>query len=415
MAGVGTPHRSETDAAMVPASPPDRRVLIMFAENFTSHYRPEAGAVGGYGARAGGAQARKAQALAKEYGLSVVTDWPMPALGVRCFVAELAAGRTPADVLDRLAADPRVESAQALQTFRVLGREADDGASQEGRTIAAVDDWHRGATGKGVIVAQIDSGVDVKHPALRARVSETHNFVDGTSFGPEFHGTAVAGIIVAKTDSEVGGVAPGASLIALRACWPDHPGAASAVCDTFTLAKALQFVLTRDPQVVNLSLGGPRDRLLERLLDKVLERGITVLGAIDPNAAGATFPAHHPGVVAVATTWSPRLPAGTVLLSGVDVLTTIPDARWGLVSGTSFATARVTGLTALLLECSPRLKPPEVAVRLRASLRDAPTASTAAVPDVCAMLGRTSPRAACTCCCPAANPVGGDFSAGRVS
>lgn len=387
----------------------------MLAENFTPHYRPEAGAAGSYGAPAGGAQARTARALAREYGLAVVTEWPMPALGVRCFVAEVNGGRTREEVVDRLAADPRVESVQAMQTFRVLGPDVGDGAQPHRQVIARIDDRRPAATGKGVVVAQIDTGVDVGHPALRAQVTETHNFVDGTPFGPEFHGTAVAGVIVAKTGSHLAGIAPGALLVALRACWPDHAGAAAAVCDTFTLAKALQFVLVRDPQVVNLSLGGPRDRLLERLLDKVLARGITVLGATDPNASGETFPAHHPGVVAVATAWSPRVPAGAVLLPGADVLTTLPDARWGLVSGTSFATAHVAGLTALLLECSPRLKPTEVAVKLRAALPNTSSASTAAVPDVCALLAGTSPRAACTCCCPGGNPVGGGIAAGSVS
>ena len=413
------PHPQTVDTAAALGLPAGRQLLVMLAEQFVPHYRPDAGGGGSYGAAASGQQARTARALAKAYGFTVLADWPMPALGVRCFVAEVTAGRTPADVIERLSADPRVESAQALQSFRVLGRDTSDITvvrRLEDPAIPGVSDQHHDATGKGVTVAQIDTGVDVRHPALRGQIAETRNFVDGTPFGAEFHGTAVAGVIVAKPHSDIGGIAPGASLISLRACWPDPRLDGAAVCDTFTLAKALQYALTRNVRIINLSLGGPRDRLLERLLDKALERGITILGAVDPSATGETFPAHHPGVVAVATEWSPRVPAGTVFVPGTDVLTTIPNGRWGLVSGTSFATAHVTGVTALLLECSPRLEPNQVAILLRSSLQQpSPTKTAGAVPDLCAALDRVAARASCACCCAKANPVGGSTSARHAS
>ena len=412
-------HPPAIDTAAAPALPADRQLLVMLAEQFVPHYRPDAGGGGSYGAAASGQQMRTARALAKAYGFTVLADWPMPALGVRCFVAEVTAGQTPADVIERLSADPRVESAQALQSFRVLGRDTSDITvvrRLEDPAIPGLSDQHHDATGKGVTVAQIDTGVDVRHPALRGQIVETRNFADGTPFGPEFHGTAVAGIIVAKTHSDLGGIAPGASLISLRACWPDPRLDGAAVCDTFTLAKALQYALTRNVRIINLSLGGPRDRLLERLLDQALERGITILGAVDPGATGETFPAHHPGVVAVATEWSPRVPAGTVFVPGTDVLTTIPNGRWGLVSGTSFATAHVTGVTALLLECSPRLERKEVAILLRLTLQQrGPTHAAGAVPDLCAALGRVAVHASCTCCCAKANPVGGNAFARHAS
>jgi subtilisin family serine protease len=73
----------------------------------------------------------------------------------------------------------------------------------------------------------------------------------------------VAGIIAADAGNGIGiiGVAPEVKLLALRACWPAQ---AKSVCSSFTLAKALTFALERAPQVVNLSLAGPQDPLLER-------------------------------------------------------------------------------------------------------------------------------------------------------
>lgn len=393
----------------------ERRLLVMVAEQPVTHYRPGVGAGGGYGAAAGGSQIRTARALAQAYGFTIVDQWPMPSLGVRCFVGEVPAGRVPAELVERLALDPRVESAQSLQVFRVLARDEAAGSPSAAPGRSGLDAVHRTATGKGVAVAQIDTGVDVMHPALRARITETRNFVGGTRFGPEFHGTAVAGVIVAQTDGDIGGIAPGASLLTLKACWPSSEAAGAAVCDSFTLAKALQYAILRNVRIINLSLGGPRDRLLERLLDKGLERGITILGAVDPEAPADTFPAAHPGVIAVATRWAPDAPAGVVLMPGNDVLTTVPNGRWGLVSGSSFATAHVSGVAALLLECSPRLGPGEMAILLRASARRASADGASAVLDVCVTLGRAAPAVPCTCCCTLAGPHGGEASARRPS
>ena len=112
-------------------------------------------------------------------------------------------------------------------------------------------------------MAAIDSGVEVDHPDLRGRIVLARNFVDTREAVAELHGTAVAGIIGARADNSVGivGVAPDAQLMALRACWQRPADESAAVCSSFTLAKALQFAIDNGAKVINLSLGGPRDRL----------------------------------------------------------------------------------------------------------------------------------------------------------
>ena len=98
-------------------------------------------------------------------------------------------------------------------------------------------DLHRIATGRGVKIAVIDSGIEVGHPDLAGQILLSRNFVAGQSALAEQHGTGVAGIIAAKADNGIGiaGVAPGARLLALRACWQTPGGT---VCDTLSLAKA---------------------------------------------------------------------------------------------------------------------------------------------------------------------------------
>jgi len=173
-------------------------------------------------------------------------------------------------------------------------------------------------------------------------------------------------------------VAPDARLLALRACWADPPDAEGANCTSFTLAKALQHALSQRARIINLSLTGPRDRLLERLLDVAAERGIVLVGAAHGQAA--QFPAAHPSVIAVSV-----LPGGatsTIAAPGTNILSTAPNASWGYVSGSSFSAAQVSGVAALLLERSPSLTPDSLRQML------APPAARPAVLDACAALAR---------------------------
>ena len=139
-------------------------------------------------------------------------------------------------------------------------------------------DLHEISTGRKVRVAVIDSAIDTHHPDLAGQVMVSRNFVTGGGEAPEQHGTGVAGIIAAIADNRQGiaGVAPHAQLMGLRACWqlatpPD--GSSGTICDSLSLAKALEFAITHDAQIINLSLSGPPDPLLGRLLDAALVRG----------------------------------------------------------------------------------------------------------------------------------------------
>jgi subtilisin family serine protease len=137
----------------------------------------------------------------------------------------------------------------------------------------------------------------------------------------------------------------------LRACWqaPDRP----TVCDSLSLAKAISFAIERKAQVINLSLSGPPDILLSRLLDVALARGVVVVGAFDRTRRGGGFPASHAGVVAVAGEADGPPEGHVVAAPGRDVPTTQPGGRWYMVNGSSYAAAHVSGLYALLQERAP--------------------------------------------------------------
>jgi subtilisin family serine protease len=389
-----------------PAVQSGRQVLVMLRMP-SPHFRPDGAYGGGYtddGTRA--ARRRVARELAAAHGLRVVDDWPMPAIGIDCFVMEEAqAGRTgPVDrLLDALAHDPRVEWAQAIQEYR--GLDAGDPLLpvQPAARAWQLTSLHRASTGRGVTVAVVDSGIDEKHPDLAGQVKLRRNFVDAYPDAAEAHGTAVAGIIAAREGNGLGiaGIAPDARLLALRACWETEGPPAR--CNSFTLGKAINFALMSDARVINMSLGGPRDRLLQALLDAALARGVTLVGAADPNQPDGGFPASHPGVIAVASDTQRAPPPGSLRAPGTDVPTSLPDARWGMVSGSSYAAAHVAGLAALMLELRPDAPPARLKADLAGGARILPAAlasgpGQAGSIDACAAVARAA--GTCLCLCP---------------
>jgi subtilisin family serine protease len=187
-----------------PATNTDGQILVMLRDSSIRHYRPGVSAVGGYGSgSASSPQLRTAGDLARQYGFKVVSDWPMPALGIRCFLAVVEPGHVPSEVAARLAGDPRVESAQAVQVFHVLGHNDAYYELQTSATALRLDQLHQMATGKNVRIAEIDTGVELKHPDLDGQLARAKNLSTEQIMSPN-GGTAVAGIIVAKADNGIG-------------------------------------------------------------------------------------------------------------------------------------------------------------------------------------------------------------------
>lgn len=379
------------------------RQLLVMLRLPAAHFRADAPYAPDYGASGHDARRRVADALARQYGLTIVDDWPMPSIGVDCFVMQ-ATGEAPlAPLVEHLSADPRVESAQQVNLFDVLADNDPLYALQPSAVQWHLSELHKLTTGKRVRIAQVDSGVELDHPDLAGQVALARNFVTGRSEAAEMHGTAIAGIIAARADNGIGiaGIAPDATFVALRACWETPGRGATATCSSFTLAKALQFALDDGADVINLSVGGPRDVLLARLLDVALSRDITVVAAADPNVGDGGFPASHRGVLGIAAEGTQRGSGKFLAAPGSEIPTTLPGRKWGMVSGSSFAAAHVTGLVALLLQLSPRAQPRQL--RSMLAYREVPARATDAIAeqpifvDACAAVARTAGICACAC------------------
>mgnify|MGYP001548762249 CR=1 FL=1 len=346
----------------------DRQILVML-NVAPAHYRPNSSYSGVYGdAAMQAARKRTAHRIAERYGLQIRESWPMPLLGVDCYVMVVPMDKVVDVAIAAVAREPGVAWAQRMTSYAISGKvgAADDPLYSAQPTAGEwkLRELQRSATGRGMTIAIVDSRVDVAHPDLAGQFVSDENFVGDARGRPEAHGTHVAGLIGAKAGNGIGmaGVAPGARLMALRACREVDGGRAS-VCNSLALAQALQFAIQHQANVINLSLSGPRDQLLAKLLDIALARNIAVIAAYDQTKPDGGFPASLRGVVPVADEALP-LPAGVYGAPGRDLPTTEPGGGWGLVNGASYAVAQVRGLVALAGE---RRKRPLASNLVRAS------------------------------------------------
>jgi hypothetical protein len=321
-----------------------------------------------------------AQAVAVANGLSVVEVTPLPLAGAALAVFEIQDGIGAIAKAAALAADPNVLLAQpdfVYDTFQAS--ESLPGIAYGSRLIGA-DVARRVATGDGVRVAVIDAGLDSNHPSLTKKVAE---FVDvtGTGWTPDAHGTLVAGVIAADGGDPGAplGIAPGAALVAVKSCVALSIRQAAARCWSSTLARGIDAASRRNIQVMNLSVGGPEDRLLTRMVEAAASKGIAVVSAAgnDGPTGKPSYPAALEHVIAVTAVDADSQLYGRatqgrfidVAAPGVDILSTGPGGRSQIFSGTSAATAFTTGAVALLLQRS-KLTPADVATLLRSTAKD---------------------------------------------
>ncbi len=333
--------------------------------------------------------------IATYYGLIPAGEFPLNSRGVNCLVYKVPDQQSVVDVVEDLNTDRRVLLAQENQVFAGIQTGESDryAAVSYGPQLIHADQAHKLATGRGVKIAVIDTGADQNHPDLAGRIKTTANFVeDGERhFSLDRHGTAVAGVIGARINDGIGiyGVAPDAEIHVFKSCWYADTGQGKSKCSSWSLAKAIDAAIGQGMQIINLSLAGPRDLLLEKLLQTAHQRGMHIVAASLEKQAEPGFPAELPFVLAsisagpdrqiVNPTWL-TMHTDTVVAPGMDILTTVPSGGYDFLSGSSLAAAHVSGIVALLLERDPKLSPDTVKKMLVA-----PNKPSQAI-DVCAVL-----------------------------
>ncbi len=307
---------------------------------------------------------RDASALADEYSLQEIEHWPIQSLSVYCFVYRVPEGTDRNSIIANLNADSRVESAQPLQSFETSTNEVgpyDDKYAnlQYGLDILEIAAAHRTSKGAGIRIAIIDSDADLTHEDLKGRIQRVEVFSNKSESADRNHGTAVASVIGARSNNGLGivGIAPEATLELYVSCWSGG-AAKSATCDSFSLSKALDAMLEDPPHVLNLSLNGPYDPLLERLIQKATQDGVVVVAAgPKEDQPQKAFPSNMPQVIGVSTTPINSAMDGTsstmLFAPGNRILVAVPTDQYDFRSGNSLAAAHVSGVVALLLAAAP--------------------------------------------------------------
>jgi subtilisin family serine protease len=236
--------------------------------------------------------------------------------------------------------------------------------------------------GTGVRIAIVDSGVAVAHEAFAGAhvsvldvISKPNTVL--TTATPEIHGTAIASIIVGH--GKLQGIAPEVDLLAIRAFRQVDAKSGAARSNAFYLSKGISAAINHGVRVINLSLTGPQDRLVAHTVEQALMSRIAVVAAAGNAGPGAppAYPAAQPGVIAVTATdstdhlyrYANRGSYVTLAAPGVDILVAQPRG-YGYLSGTSMATAYVSGLAGLMIARAEDLTPSRLRKLLEATATD---------------------------------------------
>ncbi|MFC8274873.1 type VII secretion-associated serine protease mycosin [Streptomyces sp. NPDC057271] len=256
------------------------------------------------------------------------------------------------------------------------------GKTYEGRPWALqrvlLDELWRQSTGKGVRVAVIDTGVDVRNPQLTKAVdvksgvnlipkgikdANGNKIERGKENGTTDtvgHGTKVAGIIAARPAKGTGfvGLAPDATIIPVQQNDAEGHGTAA------TLAAAIRHAVAKKADVINISQDTADavepTPLLKQAVDEALAKEIVIVASAGNDGMGGnvkpTYPASYEGVLAVASSdrnneraqFSQSGDFVGVAAPGVDMVSTVPGGGHCADNGTSFSAPYVAGLAALI-------------------------------------------------------------------
>ncbi|HYB09444.1 MAG TPA: S8 family serine peptidase, partial [Alphaproteobacteria bacterium] len=336
-----------------------------------------------YRARPGGTagsaapEALNPTALADGLGIVYRTTFDLPSVGLAVSIFSARDDTDVADVLSRLSSDPRIVAADTNRSFKGLSTEGVDLRVRELqyalKEINAVG-VSEIATGRHVRVALIDSGVDARHAALAGRILAQVDLVGtaqsedaGERIEETRHGTGIAGVIAAQ--GSMVGLAPEAGLISIRAFSALRPLDEDTESTSDKIVRGIDIALRLKARVINMSFGGPRDRVIERMTHEAALRGVVLVAAAgNGDGDDAAYPAAYPDVIAVAATDNrSRLyrhgrgePDMSLAAPGVDIVTTGPNGGYQVLTGSSIAAAHVSGLAVLVIELAPTLGPADV-------------------------------------------------------
>ena len=303
---------------------------------------------------------RRAKKIAKRYKLELEQQWYIDSLSVYCLIVNIDSDQVET-TLSKLKQHKHVAWVQPSGEFNLLNSTQTKlpkklSATPPIQTAEPVlGSLSAHADGTGVRIALVDSAVDSRHIDIAPAIEKSTDFVSSSSKVAdtgEAHGTAIASVLIAQKDSKVGlsGIAPQANLLAYRGCWEDKSGNTN--CNTLSLARALNAVVKNRPDILNLSLSGPKDLLLDKLIERIVLNETLVVAAFDPQRPNKSrFPSRQDGVLIVRAETLDNKFQREFTAPGSRIVAS-PGNSYNYMSGHSVAAAYASGVLALLRQKS---------------------------------------------------------------
>lgn len=296
--------------------------------------------------------------------------------------AQASADGTPS-ALVQLGGDVALIAGAALRTASRVAR-SNDGLRTGERvnvdgvegTVLYTDDGFREIDARRVVVAVVDTGVDVNHPALQGRLLPGYNAVDGSRdvSDREGHGTHVAGIVAGSWDVDQGaaGVAPFATVLPIKAA--DRNGNFS----DGSIANGVRYAVRNGARVINLSLRGS-DPLPQTsaAIAEARRAGVLVVAASGNEGQDrVTYPGAYEGVLAVGSSVNGKRSSFSNGGDRLDLTAPGENVRstqhggYGQRSGTSMSSPYVAGAAALVMARNPQWTAEQVKAHLARTATD---------------------------------------------
>jgi hypothetical protein len=231
---------------------------------------------------------------------------------------------------------------------------------------------------RGIRIGMVDTAINADHAALAGSRIEVKRLA-AKELPPSGmqHGTAIAALLVGDPSGRSPGLLPDAELIAVDTF---HRRGHGDVADAYSLVKALDYLESRNVGIINLSLAGPHNVVLERAVRRTADKGIILVAAAgnDGPRARPVYPAAYPQVVAVTAVdrqkrpyrRAARGPHIDLAAPGVNVWIAASQKGARPRTGTSFAAPFVTAAIALAQRAEAGMKEPAALSRLQGSAED---------------------------------------------
>ena len=287
-------------------------------------------------------------------GFRVLEHVTLPRLGMSLVRVKTPAGVSVAEAIKMLARELPGVTIDANTQFDPSALGSLDMAGSNPRAMAGWSNLSP-TCGKGLVIGQIDSGVDVSHPALKGQDITYRAFTkSGRKPGPADHGTSVAAMLVGTP--KWGGLVPGAKLYAANMFEINEQG--KKVGSAVGLLRAMDWLVGLKVNAINLSIAGGDNKVVRKAFAVAKSQNLLLIAAVGNwgRSDKPAYPAAYSHVVAVTATKGAELVyshanSGSYVdfaAPGVGIYTALPGGGGKLQSGTSFATPYITVMAAIL-------------------------------------------------------------------